>query len=426
MNPDEALPTDDVDPLERERDLAWELYDVRPDHPEIARLAARILARQPDRTGIIWLLAMHLRACGRDDEARTLFLDILGRRDAIYVNTARSLRDLEQWVGNHAEAVRWAAEVVRERQDDGDDLLELGAAMALAGDLERGWQVIDDGVALTASTSPDDLGDAFMSRAHYLFLTFAPPERFIPAAEEAVRVDPSSEFVGAPLAWAYMHEGRFDDADALCRRLLRLDPTDHRMSSVLGVLRAWQAVVDRGDATFDEIRETGIVGLAWTEKRAQMLGIDLASALVELDRVLPAELRTALLPPADPEVADASPGEAAVAAWHDGQEPGAGSVWGLPGNFRVMSSTEIAAMDDAIEADPDAHPQWPQTLAGHYVQLMTDDDGGYLIATRDGAVVRRTGVRDEVVAPTLADWFWDRVAAFGGEDARLFTSRLRA
>lgn len=418
MNWNENKQFNEIDPLERERDLAWALYDAQPSHPEIPRIATRILAQQPGRSGIRWLLAMHLVSVGKQDEARELFLEVIAQRDSIYVNTARSLRDLEQWVGNHAESLRWAAEVVRESQENGDDLLELGAAMALAGDLENGWQVMDDGVALTASTSPDDLGDAFVSRAHYLFLTFAPPERFIPAAEQAVTVDPSSEYVGAPLAWAYMHEGRFADAEELCRRLLRLDPTDHRMASVLGVLKAWQAVVDRGDATFDEIRDAGVVSMAWTAKRAEILGIDLTSALIELERVMPAELRAALRPPLDAEAARSSPGEEDIAAWHDGQEPGTGSLWGIAGDFRLMSATEIAVMDEAIEADPDAFPQWPQTVEAYYVQVMTDDKGGYLIGTLSDAVIRRPGEPDEVVAPSVADWFWDRVAAFGGNDAR--------
>ena len=406
------------DPIQREVDLAWELYDAQPSHPEIGRIAARVLAQEPDRTGTRLLLAKHLRAVGDQDGAREILLAIAGQRDRSYVHAARELRRLEQYEDNTAQALHWAQEVVKEAPEDADDLIELGAAIALTGEVEQGWSVMDDGVARTASTSPDDLGDAYLAQTLVLFQTFAPPERFIRAAEHAVTVDPSSPFVGGPLAWAYMHEGRFDDAEELCRRLLRLDPTDGLVSDVLGVIVAWQKAVENGITTFAEIHDAGVVAMAWTDSRAKLLGIDLASALAELDRVMPAPLQSALRPPASAEDARASAGEGAIAAWHDGQEPGTGTLWGVEWNLRVMSAAEISEMDDLIEANPEAYPQWPQTVADYYVQAMTDDAGGYLIGTISDALLRRPGVPDVVVAPSLADWFWDRVVAFGGHDAR--------
>ena len=414
-----------ADPMQREVDLAWELYEAQPTNPEIARIAARVLAQQPDRNGTRILLAKHLRALGEQDRAREILHEIVSQRDRFYLNAARELRDLELFEDNNAAALRWARAVVREDQESADDVIELGAATALAGEVEQGWDLMDRGVALTASTSPDDLGAAYLTQAIALFQTFAPPERFIKAAEQAVHVDPTSEFVGVPLAWSYMHEGRFDEAEELCRRLLRIDPTNELQSSVLGVIMAWRGAVEKGVTTLAEIHDAGVVTMAWTDARAKILGIDLASALAELERVMPADLRAALRPPADAESANASPGERDIATWHDGQEPGTGSLWGGDWTFRVMSAQEITVMDEAIEADPEAFPQWPQTVADYYVQVMTDDAGGYFIGTISDALVRRPGLPDEVVAPSLADWFWDRVVAFGGKDARKGTGSTR-
>ena len=95
-----------------------------------------------------------------------------------------------------------------------------------------------------------------------------------------------------------MHEGRFDEAEELCRRLLRIDPTNELQSSVLGVIMAWRGAVEKGVTTLAEIHDAGVVTMAWTDARAKILGIDLASALAELERVMPADLRAALRPPA--------------------------------------------------------------------------------------------------------------------------------
>ncbi len=406
-------------PIERDVELAWELFDVQPDHPEVGRLTRRVLAEQPDRNGIRILLALHLKACEELDEARTILLDVAGQRDQYFADVARKLRGLELYECNYDEARRWAETVVEEDPEDGQDRIELGAATAMGGDLEAGWQLIDEGVALAGRNDPDNLPHALISRAIYLLQSFAPPQRFIPAAEEAMRADVASEFVGGPLGWAYVHEGRFEDAEQLARRLLRQDPTDGLAEGLVTMIGAWRRLVDSGEVTFAEIHESGAVAMGWAQMRDQLLGTDLDSALAALEHVLPAELAAALRPPLDPEAARESPGEREIARWHDGQEPGTGDLWGVDGTFRLMSSAEIEEMDDAIEADPETWAAWQQeAVTDYYSQVMTDDRGGYLLATLGPVVIRRAGVDDEVVAPGLADWFWDRVAAFGGRDPR--------
>lgn len=417
---------DDTDPLEHDVELAWELYDVQPTHPEIGRATARVLAQQPGRNGIRILLALHRQACGAVDEAREILLDVAGQRDAHFVNVARKLRDLELSESDYPEARRWAEIVVREDQQDGHDLVELGLATAMCGDLEAGWQLMDDGVALCARTDVDALPHALISRVIHLMQSWAPADRFIPAAEEAMRADPSSEFIGGPLAWAYLREGRFDDTEELALRMLRLDPTDGLAESVLTLVRQWRAVADRGEVTMADIHASGVAEWGWAQKRDELLGTDLSSALAALEPVLPAELRAALHPPLDAAAAHETPGEAALAAWHDGQQPGTGALWGLDGDFRLMSAAEITAMDDAIEASPEDWPGWAQVdISDYYAQVMTDDRGAYLIATMDDVRVRRIGADDEVVAASLAELFWDRVAAFGGRNPRPATGQAR-
>jgi hypothetical protein len=82
-----------------------------------------------------------------------------------------------------------------------------------------------------------------------------------------------------------------------------------------------------------------------------------------------------------------------------------------------MSAAEIIAMSTEIEADPAAHPDWPENEI--WEQVMTDDAGAYLVGVAFGALVkRRPGQPDEPVAASMADWLWDRVADFGGPDPR--------
>lgn len=415
---------EEIDPIERDVDLAWELYDAQPTHPEIGRLATRVLAQQPGRNGIRMLLAMHRNASGAVDEARDILLSVAGQRDRFFVNAARELRDLEQSECRYDEARRWAETAVREDPERWLDQMELGLATAMCGELDAGWRLLDAAVATCASTDADTLPDALVSRAIHLMQSWAPHERFVPAAEEAMRANPSSEFIGGPLAWAYMATGRFDDAEELALRLLRLDPTDGIAEGVVTVIRSWRATIAKGEVTFADIHDSGLVEIMWTQKRDELLGTDLASALAALEPVLPAELRSALRPPGDEDTVRDTAGEREIAAWHDGQEPGTAGLWGVDGDFRLMSGAEIAAMDEAIEKDPEAWPGWEQDrLDDYYTQVMTDDEGSYLIATLENVVIRRSGSDDVVVTSSLSAWFWDRVAAFGGRDPRPLARR---
>lgn len=410
---------DEIDPVERDTDLAWELYDARPTHPEIARLATRVLAQRPWRSGIRILLAKHRRKCGSVDEARRILQDVLGRRDRFFTDAARELRDLELYECRFDKALEWAETVLREDQEYWKDRLELGIATAMSGELADGWRLLDDAVEMCARTSSDELRFALAGRTIYLMQSFAPPERFIAAAEETMRVDPSNEYVGGPLVWAYVHEGRWADAEELALRLLRIDPTDGVASGALTMIRELREIAAKRDVELADVHEAGVITLAWEQMRDRMLGTDLRSALAALDEVMPAELREVLRPPLGEEEARESPGSAEIAAWHDGQLPGTGTAWGADGAFRLMSAAEVQAMDDAIEADPETYRQWQQSVvADYYSQIFTDDAGGYLIAVLDGLVIRRFDAEDERLPGGLNDWFWDRVAAFGGRDPR--------
>ncbi|WP_235735228.1 tetratricopeptide repeat protein [Nocardioides alcanivorans] len=318
-----------VDLVQRDSDMAWELFEVQPTHPEIAKIAHRVLAQDPRRSGMRILLAMHSKASGEPDAAREILLDVIGRRDRQFVNAARQLRDLEQDEHHHAEARRWAEIVLREDQEYWLDWMEFGAIAALAGDFEFGWKTLDDAVEHCARSEADDLPSALVRRAIFLLQSYAPPERFIPAAEEAMRADPSDEFVGVPLTWAYLHQGRFDDAEELCLRMLRLNPTEALPEIALTMIRTMRTTIDENGLSMDQVHDAGILKQYWNQQRDEQLGIDLASALDALEQVMPADLRAALRPPADDETAQNSPGDQQIAAWHDGQRPGTGSAWGL-------------------------------------------------------------------------------------------------
>ncbi|MGO1921596.1 MAG: hypothetical protein ACTH07_09535, partial [Microbacterium sp.] len=129
-------------------------------------------------------------------------------------------------------------------------------------------------------------------------------------------------------------------------------------------------------------------------------------------------VRATLRGPADPdETANLTRPLRTLVRWHDGQEPGTGAVWGLEESFRLMTAAELDELDAAIDADTDAFPEWPEDEM--WDQVLTDDDGAYLAIVAFGRLVRRSHDRDDVViAESLADWVWDRVAAFGGHDPR--------
>ncbi|MEV0644036.1 hypothetical protein AB0I28_02110 [Phytomonospora sp. NPDC050363] len=410
----------EVDYVERDVRLGWALYEAQPTNPEIARIALRVLAEHPSLSGMRILLAKHRYRCGEVAEAREILQAVVGLRDERSLGAARELVSLEQHQEDHTEALRWSRYVLREEQDRWHDWMDLGGLTALTGEFEEGWKLLDDAVAMCARTDADSLPLALVRRALFLLRSLAPPERFGPAAEEAVRADPSSEFIAIPLIWAYLHQGRFTDAEELALRLLRLDPTDESLAVPLTMIRNLRATLAEEGQTLDDLHRAGVFERLWSELRDERLGVDLASALSALDGVMPAELRAVLRPPADEETAQEGNLNAEIAMWHAGQAPGAGRAWGLPGDFRLMSSEEVAAMDAAIEADPASYPQWRnEEVSDNYSQVMTDDAGGYLIELMTGRVViRRSGAEDEPVAESLAAWFWDRVAAFGGHNPR--------
>ena len=411
--------------VERDLDLAWELLGAQPTHPRVAELALRVLAAQPERTSATLALANHHHACGELDKARRLFLQVAGRRDRWFTMAARALRLLESSENNHDEALRWAHAVLAEDQEDWDDWMRLGQVQARSGEHETGWRQLDDAVALCSRTAPDDLPRALGKRAEYLLESLAPPERFAPAAEEAIRANAADPWVAMLLGFAYLAQYRFEDAEQLGLRLLREDPTDDLLQSLVGTARSMLRIVEKArgdDITLEDIRGTGVMEMSWRQIRDQKLGIDLPSALAALDAVLPADVRATLRPGAPPRAETGRDKVGAMVAedlvsWHDGQEPGSGAVWGLAEPFRLMSAAEIIAMDAEIEDDRAAHPDWPENEI--WEQVMTDDAGAYLVAVAFGALVkRRPGQPDEPVAASMADWVWDRVADFGGQDPR--------
>ncbi|WP_340684990.1 tetratricopeptide repeat protein [Amycolatopsis coloradensis] len=412
------------DDLERDLDLAWELIGAQPTHPKVAELALRVLAAQPERSSALMLLGDHRQVCGEVDEARRLFLRVAGRRDTWFTMAARALRHLESAEHNHDEALRWARTVLGESHEDWDDWMKLGSAQALSGAHEEGWRQLDEAVALCARTAPDDLPKALAKRAEYLLESFAPPERFAPAAEEAIRANAADSWVAMLLGYAYLAQYRFDDAEQLGLRLLREDPTDDLLQSLVGAARAMLRILEKAsgdDITLADLQGTGALEMAWQQIRDQRLGTDLPSALAALDAVLPADLRATLRPGATAaDLADKKVGSIVakpLVAWHDGQQPGSGATWGQAEPFRLMSAAEIVAMDAEIEADRAAHPDWPENEL--WEQVMTDDAGAYLVVVAFGALVRRRpGQPDEPVADSMADWIWDRVAGFGGRDPR--------
>jgi tetratricopeptide (TPR) repeat protein len=417
---------DDMDDVERTLDLAWELLGAQPTHPRIAELALRVLAVQPERDSATMALGNHRQACGEIDEARRLFLQVAGRRDRWFTMAARALRLLESAENNHDEALRWARIVLSEDHEDWDDWMRLGHVQARSGEHEAGWRQLDEAVALCARTAPDDLPEALRKRAEYLLETLAPPERFVPAAEEAIRASAADSWVAVLLGFAYLAQYRFDDAEQLGLRLLRENPTNDVAQNLVGLARSMLRIVEKAsgdDITLEDIKDAGVIEMVWRQIRDKKLGIDLASALAALDDVMPADLRATLRPGA--AAADLAEGDDEVGSmvardlvtWHDGQEPGSGAVWGLAEPFRLMSAAEMLAMSAEIEADQAAHPDWPENEI--WEQVMTDDAGAYLVAIAFGALVRRRpGQPDEPVAASMADWIWDRVADFGGPDPR--------
>lgn len=405
--------------IEHDRDLAWELYDFQPEHPRIPELAMSVLARAPQFTGMIILLSMHRQACGDVDEARRLLRELLGRRDRQFLGALRRLRDLEGSEGDFAEAMRLGELVLREDPEaDWFDHMDHAAAVAMAADPQRGWALIDDAVELAGRTAPEAYAGALGLRAVHFLSTGTPPGRFLVAAQQAIEADPSETTLSTALAFAYLYDYRPQEALELFARVLREDPMDEVAQGGMIVARAFLDPIERGVGTMDDLRRAGMGEIAWRILRDKLFEAGLADALAALDPLLPKELAASLRPPLDLDAASASGGDDKVLAWHDGQLPGTGGRWGDGSPFRLMSGAEIGEMDEAIEQDPSAWPQW-DAERDYYTQLFTDDAGAYLIEGSGGRLVRRAAGRDdEEVAASLTDWLWDRVVAFGGDDPR--------
>ena len=405
--------------IERDRDLAWELYEAQPQHPRIAQLTQSVLARAPQFTGMIILLAMHREACGEIEEARRLLQELMGRRDRQFLGAVRELRDLEYSDRHYAESLRLAELVLKEDPEAGWlDRMDLGSAMVFVVGPEAGWRQIDDAVELCARTDPDRYAGALAQRALRQLATGAPPERYLPAAQEAIDANPSEPSIATALAFAYLYDYRPEQAEELLRRVLREDPTDTVAQSGVMVARGFLDPIERGVGTMEDLRNAGMGEIAWRLLRDQQFGTGLREALDALDAVMPDDLARSLCPPLDEDAAWASGGDAKTLSWHDGQGPGTGALWRNGEPFRLMTSVEIGEMDDAIERDPGAWPQW-NAEGEYYTQIFTDDAGAYLIEGVGGRLYCRSAEgADREVAPSLADWMWDRVVAFGGNDPR--------
>ncbi|MCW4458642.1 tetratricopeptide repeat protein [Microbacterium sp. MPKO10] len=404
--------------IDRDRELAWDLFEAQPTNPKIEELAYRVLADQPWRTGMVILLADHYSALRRVDDAREKYEEVMGRRDQYFANAAAALRDLELSARNQARALELAILAVEEDPELWFNHMQLGHAMAVCGDFEAGWGLMDDAVAMCGRTMPDMLGTALAAQITRLAEGFAPPERQIPIAQAAMEADPANVWAAEMLGWSYLLQYRFDDAEDLARRLLREDPQNELMQTLLGLTRKFRTIVHENELPPEKVRAAGLIESAWRQQNDLERGLDLESALVALDRVTPDAVRETLREPADPdETANLTRPLRTITRWHDGQAPGTGAVWGLDEPFRFMTAGELNELDAAIDADLAAFPEWPEDEM--WDQVMTDDRGAYLAIVAYGRLVRRSrGEEDVVIADSLADWVWDRVAAFGGRDPR--------
>lgn len=406
--------------IERDRDLAWELFDAQPQHPRIPELAQSVLARAPQFTGMIILLSMHKQACGDVDEARQLLQQLMGRRDRQYINALRRLRDLEFSDENYAESLRLAELVLREDPEaDWLDRMELASGTAVVEDPETGWGLLDEAVALCGRTDPDHYAGALAQRALRFLALGVPPERFLVAAEQAIEADPSEAVLSTALAYAYLYDYRPGEAELLLGRVLREDPTEEVAQGGMMIARAFLEVLDHPDHTIDDLRSAGMGEVAWRTLRDKWYGIGLEEALDALDSVMPDELAASLRPPLDGGIGRSSSSGGQLLGWHDGQAPGSGALWGDGNSFRLMTSHEIQEMDEAMQQHPEAWLQWGDGTPDYFSQIFTDDAGEYVIEGPGGRLLLR-GPRglDRELAPSLADWLWDRVVAFGGDDPR--------
>lgn len=416
------LPRDDAErsSIEHDRDLAWELYDAQPTHPRIAELAQSVLSREPAFTGMINLLALHREARGEIDEARRLLQGLMGRRDRQFLNAVKSLRDLEQAEGNFAEALRLTEIVLREDPEASWlEQMELGTALAYTGQRERSIRLFDDAVGTAAQLGSEEHALALGQRATRLWATMAPPEFIVPAVEQAIEADPTDQMLGLVLGFARLYDYRPEEALAQFHALLREDPTLHMAHVGIALTRGFLTPIERGDATLEKMRELGSGEFAWKVLRDKYLGTGLKDALAALDRVMPDALAAALHAPLQLDDASQASGLDDVLEWHDGQMPGTGVLWGAEGNFRLLSHAEVAETDAAIEAAEGAFAPWA-SKPDYFWLIATDDEGRYLLEAMGGRLFCWSSEGPDVeLAPSFADWVWDRVVAFGGRDARV-------
>lgn len=405
--------------IERDRDLAWELYGFQPEHPRIPELALSVLARAPQFTGMIILMALHRQARGEDDEARKLLQELVGRRDRQFLNAVRKLRDLEYDTRRFDESLHLAEIVLREDPEaTWEDRMDHANALAHTDDPVAAWDRIDQAVEFSARADPEQYAEALGQRALRFLATGAPPDRFLLAAQQAVEADPTEPVLATALAYAYLYDYRVEEAKTLLLRVLREDPTETVAQAGMIMVNGFLGPIERGDATMDDFRTNGMGEIIWRTLRDQLFGTGTAEALAALDEVLPADLAQVLGPPLDEDAARASGGDRTLLRRFDGQEPGTGLLWGTGEPFRLLSGSEVRTTDDAIEQHPADWPQWDHENE-YFTLLLTDDAGSYLYEGTGGRLLRRgPGQSDREEAPSLADWLWDRVAAFGGPDPR--------
>ena len=401
----------------RDRDLALELLGAQPTNRRIATLSHSVLAREPAFTGTYLILALHHQARGDLDDARKALRELIGLQDGYQLTALRILRDLEYEDRRFDEGLRLAEQVMAGGADVGWlDLMMLGAATVYTGSRTAGWDLMDEAVAWTGEVDPDLIPTVLTKRALLFLTTGAPPERYRPAAEAAIAVNPSETLLSTALGYAYLFDYRAADARELFQRVLREDPTDVVAQSGMIMARGFLDPIERGDTTMDQLREAGMGEMMWRMMHEQIFDLDIAHALAALSRVLPRALVRVLRGPLRRKKLESTEGNGELLGWHDGQDPGTGGAWGLDESVRLLSSAEIDALV-AKAQQPGAWPVWPEEEV--FVPIATDDAGAYYFqGYAERLYLRRPGVPDAEIAPSLADWLWDRVVDFGGAEPR--------
>lgn len=134
---------------------------------------------------------------------------------------------------------------------------------------------------------------------------------------------------------------------------------------------------------------------------------------------MPDALAAALHVPLELDDASQASGLDDVLEWHDGQMPGTGVPWGAEGSFRLLCHAEVAETEAAIEAAEGVFAPWASS-PDSFRPIATDDEGRYLLGAMGERLFCWSSEGPDVeIAPSLADWVWDQVVAFGGRDARV-------